>query len=126
MACNQHSNEIATLKKYVFKLKKMRIWMIEFLRKFENRRIKIVRVNSILITRSINLQLFTLILCGFVVRCDLRRFSVLSPFTEMSMIPHKTYLLYHIRYQSFRIYQPNKQVYAGRIQTQIQYSCKSL
>ena len=38
--------------------------MVKFLRKFENRRIKIVRVNSILITKSINLQLFTLILYG--------------------------------------------------------------
>ena len=36
--------------------------MIEFPRKFEKRGIKIDRVNSILITKSINLQLFTLIL----------------------------------------------------------------
>ena len=36
--------------------------MIEFLRKFENRDIKIARVNSILITKSINLQLFIFIL----------------------------------------------------------------
>ena len=35
--------------------------MVEFLRKFENRGIKIARVNSSLITKSINLQLFTLI-----------------------------------------------------------------
>ena len=34
--------------------------MVEFLRKFENRGIKIAQVNSILITKSINLQLFTL------------------------------------------------------------------
>ena len=32
--------------------------------KFENRSIKIARVNSILITKYINLQLFTLILHG--------------------------------------------------------------
>ena len=38
--------------------------MIEFLRKFENRGIKISLINSILITKSINLQLFTLILYG--------------------------------------------------------------
>ena len=38
--------------------------MVEFLRKFENRDIKIARVNSILTTKSINLQLFTLILYG--------------------------------------------------------------
>ena len=46
--------------------------MIEFLRKFENYGFKIARVNSILITKSINLQLFILILYGFVIRCDLR------------------------------------------------------
>ena len=38
--------------------------MVEFLRKFENREIKIGRDNSIHITKSINLQLFTLILFG--------------------------------------------------------------
>ena len=38
--------------------------MIEFLRKFENRGIKIARVNSIRITISINLRLFTFILYG--------------------------------------------------------------
>ena len=36
--------------------------MIEFLRKFEKRFIKITRVNSILINKLINLQVFTLIL----------------------------------------------------------------
>ena len=36
--------------------------MIEFFRKFENRGIKMTRVNSILITKSINLKSFTLIL----------------------------------------------------------------
>ena len=44
--------------------KNMRKWMIEFIRTFENRGFKIARVNTILITKSINLQLFTLILCG--------------------------------------------------------------
>ena len=38
--------------------------MVEFLKKFEKMGIKIDRVNSILITKSINLQLFTLILYG--------------------------------------------------------------
>ena len=40
----------------------MRKCMIEFLRKFENRGIKIARVYSILITKFIHLQFFTLIL----------------------------------------------------------------
>ena len=61
-------------------------WMIEFFRKFENRNsIKIALVNSILIAKSINLQLFSLILYGFGVRCDLIRFAVHSPFIEKSM-----------------------------------------
>ena len=54
--------------------------MIEFLRKFKNCGIKIALVNSILITKSISLQLFILILHGFGVRCDLRQFLVLIPF----------------------------------------------
>ena len=41
----------------------MRKWMVVFLRKFENRDIKIARVNSIIITKSISFQLFTLIIC---------------------------------------------------------------
>ena len=44
--------------------------MVEFLRKFENLGIKIARVNSILTTKSINLQLSTLILYCVGVRCD--------------------------------------------------------
>ena len=38
--------------------------MIEYLIKFENRGIKIAGFNSILITKSTNLQLFTVILYG--------------------------------------------------------------
>ena len=66
--------------------------MIKFLRKFENCDIKIALVNSILITKSINLQLFTLILYGVGGRCDRRQFSVQSPFIDKSMIlytPHR-------------------------------------
>ena len=57
--------------------------MVEFFKKIENCTIKIARVNSILITKSINLQFFTLILPSAWVRCDWRRFSVLSPFMFM-------------------------------------------
>ena len=60
--------------------------MIEFLRQFKNYGIKIARVNPILITKSINLQLFSLILYGVGVHCDLRWFSMLSPFIEKSMV----------------------------------------
>ena len=62
--CDRHSNETVALKKHVTKYKNMINWMVEFLRKFENRDIKIPRVNSIPITKSIHLQLFTLILCS--------------------------------------------------------------
>ena len=64
----------------------MRRWVVEFIRKFENRGIKISRVYSILVTKSIDLRLFTLILYGVGVHCDRRRFSVLSPFIEKSMV----------------------------------------
>ena len=55
-------------------------WMIGFLRKFDNRGIKIARVNSFLITKFINLQLFAFILYGVEVRCD--PFSEFSQFIE--------------------------------------------
>ena len=56
--------------------------MIEFLSKSKNRCIKIVLVNSILITTSTNLQLFTLISYSVGVRCDRVRFFVLCPLIE--------------------------------------------
>ena len=58
--------------------------MIEFPRKFKNPGIKIVRVIPILIFKSINLQLFALILYGVGVRCDRRRFFLLSLLIEKS------------------------------------------
>ena len=59
--------------------------MIKFLMKFENRGIKIVLVNSMLIPKSINLQFFTFILFDVGFHCDRRRFSVHSSFIEKSM-----------------------------------------
>ena len=50
-----------TLRKHVTK------WMVEFLRKFENYGIKIARVNSILITKSINLLKFCTALGSVVI-----------------------------------------------------------
>ena len=85
MACSRHTNLTVTQRKHVSKYENMRKWMIEFLRKFENHSIKIALVNLIRITKSINLQLFILILDCFGVFCDLRRFLVLSPFIEKSM-----------------------------------------
>ena len=46
-SCDQHSIKTATLKKHVTKYKNMRKWMVEFLRKFENRGIKIARVKKV-------------------------------------------------------------------------------
>ena len=60
--------------------------MVDFLIMFENGDTKIARINLILITKSVHLQLFTLILNGVGVRCYRRRFSVLSPFIEKSMV----------------------------------------
>ena len=57
-------------------------------------------VNSIFITKSINLQLVTLILYGVGVRCDRRRFSGLSPFIEKSMV----YIYLVINYLYIYIY----------------------
>ena len=62
--CDRHSNETVTTRKHVTKYKNLRKWTVEFLRKFENRGIKIARVNSILITKFVDFQLFTLILYG--------------------------------------------------------------
>ena len=54
-----HSDETVFLRQQVTKYKNMRKSMVEFLRKFENRGIRTAWVNSILITKYINLQLFT-------------------------------------------------------------------
>ena len=54
-ACDRHSNENATVSKYVTKYISMRKWTAEFFRKCDSRGITIARVNSIRITKSINL-----------------------------------------------------------------------
>ena len=54
-ACDRHRNETATLTKHVSKYKYMRKWMVEFLKKLQSRVIKNSRVNSIRMTKSINL-----------------------------------------------------------------------
>ena len=53
-ACDLNSNETVTLRKHVAKYKHIGKRMVEFLSKYENRGNKIVQVNSILITRCIN------------------------------------------------------------------------
>ena len=67
--CDRHSNDTVILRKHVTKYKNMKKYMVEFLRKFENRGIKISRGKSILITKSINLHFLILILYG--VGCTL-------------------------------------------------------
>ena len=51
-ACD--SNETVTREKNVSKYKHVRKWIVEFLGKSESRGIKIARVNSIRMTKSIN------------------------------------------------------------------------
>ena len=52
---DRHSNETATVRKHITKYKHMQKLMLVLLGKFENCGIKIARVNSIRITKSINL-----------------------------------------------------------------------
>ena len=54
-SCDRHRNETVTLTKHVTKYKYMRKWMVEFFIKSQSRVIKIARVNSIRMTKSINL-----------------------------------------------------------------------
>ena len=54
-ACERHWDETVTLTKHVTKYKYMRKWMVEFLSKSRSCVIKIARVNSIRMTKSINL-----------------------------------------------------------------------
>ena len=61
---NRHSIESVTLRKHVIKYKNMRKLMVEFLRKFENRQLKVVEITRFLSPKSLNLQLFTLNLSG--------------------------------------------------------------
>ena len=55
LACNRHWDETVTLTKHVTKYKYMQKWMVEFLSKSQRRVIKFARVNSIRMTKSINL-----------------------------------------------------------------------
>ena len=54
-ACDRHGNETATLRKHVNKYKCLRKWMVKFLSKSKSCGIKFARVNSIRMTKSINL-----------------------------------------------------------------------
>ena len=67
----------------------MRKLMVEFLTIFENRGIKIATVDyhkMMIMTKSINLEFFSLILYRVGVRFDQRRFSANCPFIEKTMI----------------------------------------
>ena len=54
-ACDRHCDETVTLTKHVTKYKYMRKWMVQFLSKSQSRVIKFARVNSIRMSKSINL-----------------------------------------------------------------------
>ena len=88
--CDRHSNETMNLSQHVPKYKNMRKWIVEFLRKFENRGIKIAPVNSILITKSINSQLFTLLLYMVLrVRCDIDIFKLTASAQSIEKSYHR-------------------------------------
>ena len=72
------------MRKHVPKYTNMPKSVVEFPRKLENRGIKIARVNSI-ITKSIDLDLFTLILKGAGGSLRSKTILALSPFIEKSM-----------------------------------------
>ena len=71
----RHSNETVILRKHVIKYKHMQKWMVEFLRKFEIRSVKIAQVNSIRITKSISSLSFCTV---FGVRCDVDIFKLIA------------------------------------------------
>ena len=54
-ACDRHRNETVTLTKQVSKYKYMQKQMVEFLSKYQSCGIKFARVNSISMTKFINL-----------------------------------------------------------------------
>ena len=66
-AFDRHSNETVILRKHVTKFNNMRKLMVEFLRKSESRGDKIARVNSIRITKFINLLYFCTLLGSVVM-----------------------------------------------------------
>ena len=79
----RHSNETATLRKRVPNINTWK-WMIKFLRKFKNHGIKIVRVNLIRITKSINLR--SILRCwGSVVDIFKLTARAYSPIIEKSV-----------------------------------------
>ena len=72
-ACGQHSNKTVTLRKHITNYKSLQKLMVKFLRKSGSCGNKIAEVNSIYITKSINL---TLILYGVGVGCDVDIFKL--------------------------------------------------
>ena len=85
---DRHSNETATVRKHVTKYKHMRKWMLVFLGKLENRFIKIARVNSIRITKSIKLLSFCMVL---EARCDVDIYKITERASPLTV---KVYVLY--------------------------------
>ena len=56
--CDRNRNETETLREHDTKYKTIQKWIAQFPIKFQNRGIKIAQVNSILITKSINLHFY--------------------------------------------------------------------
>ena len=89
-ACDQHSNKTVTLRKHVTKYKHMRKWKFEFLSKSESRDNKIARVNSVRITKSINLLSYR---AGVQVRFDV---GILELTARTQSIYREVYGYYYI------------------------------
>ena len=81
-ACDRHSNETVTLGKHATIYKIVRKCIVEFLSKSESRGIKIALINSIRITKAINLLEF----CSVGVGCHRGRFSLHSQFIEKPIV----------------------------------------
>ena len=101
-ACDRNNNETVTVRKHVTKYKIMRKQMVEILRNFESHGDKMARlywtearINSIRITKSINLLWF---LYGVGIGCHRGRYSVHSP-----LINNKTYICLNLMTFQYKV-----------------------
>ena len=91
-ACERYSNETVIVKIHVTKYKNMRKFMVEFLGKSESRGNKTGRVNSICITKSINLLWFCMHGVG-LRNCDADIFKLTA---RAQSTYREVYDLYHL------------------------------
>ena len=96
--CDRHGNETVTLRKHVTKYKNVRKWMIIFCKKLRIVALKLLRVNSILITKSINYSYLLFFCTVLAVRCDADIFKLTataqSIYREVYVLVHEFQILY--------------------------------